>query len=74
MRSEKVEIRKGRSVKQMEELVDVLNWIHRDLLVVATILICFVLFKDCHGDSHSGIVDELRDIKSAIQHKKWEGR
>ena len=57
----------------MEELIDVLNLIHRDLMAIATILICFVLFKDCHG-SHSGIVDELRSIKSAIQNKKLEGR
>lgn len=64
----------GRSVKQMEELVDVLNLIHRDLTVIVTILACFVLFKDCHGYSNSGIVDELRNIKSAIQHKKWESR
>ena len=58
----------------MEELIDVLNLIHRDLMAIATILICFVLFKDCHGYSHSGIVDELRNIKSAIQNKKLEGR
>ena len=58
----------------MEELIDVLNLIHRDLMAIATVLICFVLFKDCHGYSHSGIVDELRNIKSAIQNKKWEGR
>ena len=58
----------------MDELVDVLNWIHRDLIVIATVLICFVLFKDCHGYSNSRIVDELRNIKSAIQHKKWESR
>ena len=58
----------------MGELVDVLNWIHRDLLVIATMLICFVLFKDCHGHSNSGIIDELKNIKSTIQHKKWEGR
>ena len=57
----------------MDELIDVLNWIHRDLMVIATILICFVLFKDCHG-SHSGIVDELKNIKSTIANKKWESR
>lgn len=54
----------------MDELIDVLNWIHRDLMVIGTVLVCFVLFKDCHGYSHSGIVDELRNIKSVIQHKK----
>ena len=53
----------------MDELIDVLNWIHRDLVIIGTILICFVLFKDCHGYSNSGIVDELRNIKSVIQHK-----
>ena len=58
----------------MEELIAVLNLIHRDLMAIATILLCFVLFKDCHGYSHSGIVDELKNIKSAIQNKKWEGR
>lgn len=58
----------------MEELIDVLKWIHMDLMAIAIILICFVLFKDCHGYSHSGIVDELRNIKSAIQNKKLEGR
>lgn len=58
----------------MNELVDVLNLIHRDLMAIATILICFVLFKDCHGYSHSGIVDELKNIKSTIENKKWEGR
>ena len=58
----------------MDELIDVLNWIHKDLLIIATMLICFVLFKDCHGYSNSGIVDELRNIKSVIQHKKWESR
>lgn len=54
----------------MDELVNVLNWIHRDLMVIATVLICFVLFKDCHGYSHSGIVDELKDIKWVIKNKK----
>ena len=58
----------------MDELIDVLNWIHRDLVVIGTILICFVLFKDCHGYSHSGIVNELKNIKSTIANKKWEGR
>lgn len=58
----------------MEELINVLDCIHRDLVVIGTILMCFVLFKDCHGCSNSGIVDELRNIKSVIQHKKWEGR
>ena len=58
----------------MDELIDVLNWIHRDLVIIATILICFVLFKDCHGYSNSGIVDELKKIKATIQHKKWEGQ
>jgi hypothetical protein len=58
----------------MDELIDVLNWIHRDLLVIATILTCFMLFKNCHGYSHSGIVDELKNIKSAISNKKSEGR
>ena len=58
----------------MDELIDVLNCIHRDLVIIATILMCFVLFKDCHGYSHSGIVDELKNIKSAIVNKKWEGR
>lgn len=58
----------------MDELIDVLNWIHRDLVVIGTILTCFVLFKDCHGYSHSGIVDELKNIKSTIANKKWEGR
>jgi hypothetical protein len=54
----------------MDELIDILNWIHRDLMVIATILICFVLFKDCHGYSYSGIVDELKNIKSTIANKK----
>ena len=58
----------------MDELIDVLILIHRDLVVIGTVLICFVLFKDCHGYSNSGIVDELKNIKSAIQQKKWEGR
>ena len=58
----------------MDELIDVLKWIHIDLVVIGTILICFVLFKDCHGYSHSGIVDELKNIKSTIADKKWEGR
>ena len=58
----------------MVELIDILNLIHRDLSAICVVLICFVLFKDCHGYSHSGIVDELRNIKSVIQHKKWEGR
>lgn len=58
----------------MDELIDVLKWIHTDLVVIATVLICFVLFKDCHGYSHSGIVDELKNIKSAISNKKWEGQ
>lgn len=58
----------------MDALVDVLNLIHRDLVVIGTVLICFVLFKDCHGYSNSGIVDELRNIKSVVQHKKWEGQ
>ena len=58
----------------MDELIDVLNLIHSDLLVIATILACFVLFKDCHGYSHSGIVDELKNIESTIANKKWEGR
>ncbi len=50
----------------MDELIDVLNLIHSDLTVIAATLICFVLFKDCRGYSHSGIVDELKNIKSAI--------
>ena len=54
----------------MDELVDVLKWIHSDLLAIGAILACFVLFKDCHGYSNSGIVDELRNIKSVVQHKK----
>ena len=58
----------------MDELIDVLNLIHRDLLVIGTMLICFVLFKNCHGYSHSEIVDELKNIKSAIVNKEWEGR
>ena len=58
----------------MDELIDVLNLIHIDLMIIATVLICFVLFKDCHGYSNSGIVDELRNSKSTIQNKKWEGR
>ena len=55
----------------MDELIDVLILIHRDLIVIGTVLICFVLFKDCHGYSNSGIIDELKNIKSAIQHKNW---
>lgn len=58
----------------MDELIDVLNWIHRDLIVIATVLICIALFKDCHGYSNSGIVNELKNIKSTIANKKWEGR
>ena len=58
----------------MDKLIYVLNLIHRDLVVIATVLICFVLFKDCHGYSHSGIVDELKNIKSTIANKKWECR
>lgn len=58
----------------MDELIDALRWIHGDLMTIGAILLCFVLFKDCHGYSNSGIVDELRNIKSVIQHKKWEGR
>lgn len=58
----------------MDELIDVLKWIHGDLMAIGAILVFFVLFKDCHGYSNSGIVDELRNIKSVIQHKKWEGR
>ena len=58
----------------MDELIDVLNLIHEDLFVISIILICFVLFKDCHGYSNSGIVDELKNIKSTIANKKWEGR
>ena len=58
----------------MDELIDALNWIHRDLIAIGFILVFFVLFKDCHGYSHSGIVDELRNIKSVIQNKKIEGR
>lgn len=54
----------------MDELINVLNCIHGDLMAIGTILLCFVLFKDCHGYSNSGIVDELRNIKSVIQHKK----
>ena len=53
----------------MDKLVDVISWIHIDLVVIATILIWFVLFKDFHGYS-SGIVDELRNIKSVIQQKR----
>ena len=58
----------------MDELIDALRWIHGDLMAIGAILLCFVFFKDCHGYSNSGIVDELRNIKSVIQHKKWEGR
>lgn len=54
----------------MNELIDVLNWIHRDLVVIATVLICIALFKDCHGYSNSGIVNELKNIKSTIANKK----
>ena len=55
----------------MDELIDVLNWIHKDLVIIATILTCFVLFKDCHGYSHSEIVNELKNMKSTIANKKW---
>ena len=65
---------KERSVRRMDELVDILKWIHIDLVVIAATLICFVLFKDCHGDSHFGIIDELKNIKSTIANKKWGGR
>lgn len=58
----------------MSELIDILNWIHRDLMVIGAILAWFVLFKDCHGYSHSGIVDELKNINSTINNKKWGGR
>jgi len=64
---------KGRLVRRMDELVDILRWIHIDLVVIATTLICFVLFKDCHGYSNFGIVDELKNIKSTIANKKWGG-
>ncbi len=56
----------------MDELVNILEWIHTDLVVIATILICFVLFKNCHGYSHSKIVDELKNIESTIANKKLE--
>lgn len=58
----------------MAELIDVLNLIHKDLFVIAIILLCFVLFKDCRGYSHSGIIDELKNIKSTIVNKKWEDK
>ena len=61
-------------MKRMNELIDVLNLIHRDLLAIATILICFVLFKDCHGYSNDGIVDELKNIRSTIVNKKFGSR
>ena len=53
----------------MDKLIDALRWIHGDLMTIGAILLFFVLFKDCHGYSNSGIVDELRNIKSVIQHK-----
>ena len=53
----------------MDELIDVLRWIHGDLMSIGAILLCFALFKNCCGYSNSGIVDELRNIKSVIQHK-----
>jgi len=65
---------KGRLIRRMDELVAILKWIHIDLVVIATTLICFVLFKDCHGYSDSRIVDELKNIKSTIANKKWGGR
>ena len=65
---------KGRLIRRMDELVAILKWIHIDLVVIATTLICFVLFKDCHGYSDFRIVDELKNIKSTIANKKWGGR
>jgi len=56
----------------MDELVDILKWIHSDLVIIATMLICFVVFKNCHGYSHSEIVDELKNIESTIVNKKRE--
>ena len=56
----------------MDELVHILEWIHSDLLIIATMLICFVVFKNCHGYSHSEIVDELKNIESTIANKKRE--
>ena len=57
---------------RMDELVNILKWIHIDLEVIAAILICFVLFKNCHGYNHSKIVDELKNIESTIANKKRE--
>ena len=50
----------------MNELVDVLILIHRDLVAITFILVAFVLFKDCHGHS-TQIVEKLRDIQSSIE-------
>ena len=57
----------------MNELVDVLILIHRDLVAIAFILTTFVLFKDCHGHS-SQIVEKLRDIQSSIESIIRNGR
>lgn len=54
----------------MNELVDILRLIHVDLMAIAFILLIFVFFKDCHGSSHTGIVDELKNIKEVIRNKK----
>ena len=32
----------------MDELIGILHWIHIDLVVIGTVLICFVLFKGEH--------------------------
>jgi len=53
----------------MSELIDVLQWIHKDLIVIGVCLLCILLFKDCHGYSNNGIVDELKNIKATIRNK-----
>ena len=57
----------------MDELIDVLQWIHKDLIVIGVVLLCILLFKDCHGYGNESIVNELKNIKSAISTKQmWK--
>ena len=58
----------------MSELIEILRLIHFDLMVIGVVLIAFVIFKDCHGYSNTGIVDELKNIKSTIQNKQFYKR
>ena len=52
----------------MDELVHILNAIHKDLFAIFIVLICILCFKDCHGSVRE-IVNELEHISRIIKNK-----